>query len=117
MNLPNSKLTPLQALTCEKMRLMKRCNQQEQLIGEHLGYIHQHAGRLLIKGVGSILFPATLPIKSEPTSQQHGNKNLSDYFDQLKGYMPMLWEVLRPLVITWGINKFRRNLNILLRKF
>ena len=116
MNPPNSKLTPLQALTCEKMRLMKRCDQQEQLIGAHLDYIHQHAGSLMIKGVSSILFPKTVPPKADTTVQNNVDSDLGDYFAQIKGYMPMFWEVVRPLLITWGIGKFRKNLKILLRK-
>ncbi len=116
MNPPNSKLTPLQALTCEKMRLMKRCDQQEQLIGAHLDYIHQHAGTLMLKGVSSILFPKTVPQKANPTAESNVDNDLGDYFAQIKGYMPMVWEVVRPLLITWGVSKFRKNVSMLLRK-
>lgn len=116
MNPPNSKLTPLQTLNCEKLRLTKQCNQQEQFIGEHLAYIHQHAGSLMLKGVSSILFPKAVPSKSEPVSQNNVNNELSDYLGKIKGYMPVLWDIARPLLITWGIGKFRRNLKILLRK-
>lgn len=116
MNPPKSNLTPLQVLTCEKNKLTKQCDQQEQLIGEHINYIHQNAGSLLIKGVSSVLFPTTVPKRSEPVANQPEDGKLTDYLTQLKGYLPMVWDIARPLLITWGIGKFRRNLKILLRK-
>ena len=116
MNQPKSKLTPIQVLTCEKQRLIRRCDQQEQLVGEHLNYIQQNAGSLIIHGVKSILFPPIPLSKSSPTSYQNTNIGLDSYLSQIKGYMPLLWEVTRPLLVSWGINKFRRNLKTLLGK-
>lgn len=115
MNRSNRKLTPIQVLTYEKQKLMKQCEQHEQLIGAHLNYIHQHAGSLIIQGVKSILFPSTLPNKSS-ASHHNVDSCLDGYLAQVKSCMPILWEVVRPVLISWGMTKFRQHLNMLLRK-
>ena len=116
MNQSKNKLTPIQILTCEKQKLMKQCDQQEQLIGEHITYIQQNAGSLIIKGVNSIMFPKNTPQKQSSSSLHNEDNGLNGYLDQIKGYVPMLWGVVRPILISWGMNKFRRSLITLLKK-
>ena len=116
MNHPNNKLTPIQELTCKRQKIIKQCNQQEQLIGEHVNYINQNAGSLIIKGVKRIFFTPAQPDKSSATSNEDGGNDINNYIVLIKSYAPMLFAIVRPLLISWGVNKLRHNLKLLLSK-
>lgn len=114
MNQQNRQLTPLQILSYEKKRLTIRCDEQEQRINQHLSYIHQHAGRFLIAGMNSLFFPSTANIKSR--EQVTEDNTLNTYLHVLKDLVPTIWEMVRPLLISWGFSKMRNSIKLLLKK-
>ena len=113
MNHSKSKLTPIQVLICKKQRLIKQRDLQEELIVEHIGYIQQNAGGLILKGLKSILFPT---VQSNNSSESRNSIGESGYLATIKNYIPILWEITRPVFISWGMNKLRRNMTLLLQK-
>ena len=112
MNNPQTQ-TPLEKLISDKQRIMQECSLQEQKLNDDFLYIQDNAASLLVSGISTLLFPKT-KAKSEKTDNTQPTPSgdsatvslgLSDYLSVAQGLLPVAWEVVRPLLVTWGIRK------------
>lgn len=107
-----NQVKPIDKLLTEKQRLKEACKVKEKKLNDDFTYIEDNAASLLLAGVSSLLFPKK---KKEPVSavaKQPSTDNttsnslsLSNYLSIVKSMMPAAWEVARPLLISWGIQK------------
>lgn len=112
MNNPQTQ-TPLEKLISDKQRIMQECSLQEQKLNDDFLYIQDNAASLLVSGISALLFPKTKD-KSEKTENNQTapagestsvSLGLSDYLSVAQGLLPLAWDVVRPLLVTWGIRK------------
>ena len=107
----NKPLTPLEKLISDKERIRKQCVIQEQKLNDDFSYLQENAGSLLISGFTTLLFPNSKSKKTESTetattaSQPVTPIGFSDYLSIAQGLLPVAWDVVRPLLLTWGIRK------------
>ena len=109
----NNPQTPLEKLISDKQKVLAQCKLQEQKLNEDFSYIQENAGSLLISGLSSILFPGSKHAEKgkgsdktvSATAEAPAVLSISDYFSIAKGMIPLAWEVIQPIIMTWGINK------------
>jgi hypothetical protein len=110
------KPSAIEELLHEKAQLKMLVKESEQNLNSDFAYIRENASSLLISGFTSLLFPSGKPEKEkgQPVLRSGGKikKRSSDksltIFDWItvgKGFVPVVWEIVQPLVLTWGINK------------
>jgi len=104
--------SPLEKLLADKEQIRHQCQQQEQRLNASVAYIQDHAGSLLLSGVSSLLFSGsgktaqkTIALSPPKGSQDKVSLGLADYLSIGKTMIPLLWEIVQPLIITWGIRK------------
>ncbi len=116
MNHPQQ--TPLEKLLADKQRIQQACLEQENKINKTFTYIQENAGSLLLSGLSSLLFP-TKPDKKGETAQGSvasatpattSPLGLSDYLSVGKALVPLAWEIIQPLVVSWGIRTIRKKI-------
>lgn len=117
MNPATNNQTPLQKLNSEKERVRRQCKEQEEKLSAQFGYFQDNAGSIMLSGFSSLIFPksksSSSPAKSD-LQQKESEANealamgLSDYLSIAKSMMPTLWDIARPLLISWGIARARR---------
>ncbi|MEG1545105.1 MAG: hypothetical protein RR382_11385 [Tannerellaceae bacterium] len=121
----NTLQTPLEKLISDKKRIQEQCRIQEQMLNEDVTYIHDNAGSLLLSSLSSLFFPGTNKTNAPTTStsvaatasQPIISLGMADYLSVAKGLMPMAWNVAKPLLISWGIQKAQTwFINTLFRK-
>ena len=114
-NLPQT-LTPLERLLHEKQRVTVECELRTIKLNADCAYIQAHAGSLLLSGLSSLLFPGGNK-KQEATASTHRTATAAaspmplgwgDLLSIGKSLLPVAWEVVQPLIMTWGIQKVRK---------
>ena len=116
MNHPHQ--TPLEKLLADKQRIQQACLEQENKINKTFTYIQENAGSLLLSGLSSLLFPAKPDKKGETaqgtvasaTPATTSPLRLSDYLSVGKALVPLAWEIIHPLVVSWGIRTIRKKI-------
>lgn len=116
MNHPQQ--TPLEKLLADKQRIQQACLEQENKINKTFTYIQENAGSLLLSGLSSLLFPAKPDKKGETaqgtvasaTPATTSPLGLSDYLSVGKALVPLAWEIIQPLVVSWGIRTIRKKI-------
>ena len=116
MNHPQQ--TPLEKLLADKQRIQQACLEQENKINKTFTYIQDNAGSLLLSGLSSLLFPAKPDKKGETTQGTAASATpattsplgLSDYLSVGKALVPLAWEIIQPLVVSWGIRTIRKKI-------
>lgn len=116
MNHPQQ--TPLEKLLADKQRIQQACLEQENKINKTFTYIQENAGSLLLSGLSSLLFPAKPDKKGETaqgtvasaTPATTSQLGLSDYLSVGKALVPLAWEIIQPLVVSWGIRTIRKKI-------
>ena len=109
----NPQPTPLEKLISDRRRIQQECAMQEQQLNADFSYIQENAGSLLLSGVSALLFPKT---KSKTNETEHKQPtqvpevpsvslNFADYLSVAQGLLPVAWDVARPLLTAWGIQK------------
>lgn len=109
----NNPQTPLEKLISDKRRIRRQCVIQEQKLNDDFSFIQENAGSLLLSGVTTLLFPNSKSTKKEnesvPAQAQNdtplASLGISDYLGIAQGILPLVWDVARPFMITWGIRK------------
>lgn len=111
----NSKpLTPLQKLTAEKNRIKQLTKEQEAKLSEHYNYVQSNAGSLLLSFVSSMLFSkssskdtdSTVETSNQDTNNEPASSlSFSDLIPMSKLLLPMVWEIAKPMLLSWGIKK------------
>lgn len=108
--------TPLERLLSDKGRIQHQCKQQEEKLNADFTYIQENAADLLLSGLSSLLFHGG---KSTPQTTQEESSavqnasspvtlELSDYLTMAKGMIPIAWDFVRPIIVSWGIGKAKR---------
>jgi hypothetical protein len=101
---PPKKKTPLEKLRLRRAELQQQCRTQESKLENSLVYIRQHTGSLLFYCLSNIL--------ASPSAKANGNTDasarpvtprLTDMLSRGKEILPVLWGIVRPLLINWGI--------------
>ncbi len=116
MNHPQQ--TPLEKLLADKQRIQQACLEQENKINKTFTYIQENAGSLLLSGLSLLLFPAKPDKKGETpqgsvasaTPATTSPLGLSDYLSVGKALVPLAWEIIQPLVVSWGIRTIRKKI-------
>ena len=105
-------MTPFELLIAEKADIKDKCRKQEEKLNEDFTYIRKNASGLLLSGLSSLFFSSgNNGVKDKKTSVSNSNakKNvaysISDYMNIAKGLLPVAWDVIQPIIITWSINK------------
>ena len=113
------KQTPFESLLAEKEQIRQQCRQQEIKLNEAFAYINENAVSLLLSGLSSLLFPGSATAKNKKAlasssayipvdNTQSTSFGLSDYLSIGKMMVPVIWEITKPVLITWGINKVKK---------
>lgn len=108
----NKQQTPLEKLISDKNRLQERCRLKEQDLNSDFTYIQENSASLLLSGITSLLFGKS---KQAPASERkalytEGNEKaemlgLSDIISIGKGMLPVVWDIVKPILISWGMRK------------
>ena len=113
----NKPLTPIEKLQAEKIDIEAKCRMQEKKLDDDFAYIKHNASSLLLSGISTLLFPPKntttkngqqLALSSETAEHNTTQKtvfSVSDYIAIAKSMLPVVWGVLQPIIITWGIKK------------
>ena len=110
----NQQKTPLEKLISGRRRLQRECATQEQELNADFSYIQENAGTLLLSGVSSLLFPNTKNKETEKNQSIQASETpslslgVADYLSVAQGLMPVAWNVIRPMLTAWGIQKAQR---------
>lgn len=109
--------TPLEKLISDRRRIQKACVVQVQKLNTDFSYIQENAGSLLLSGVSALLFPST-KAKSKGTENKQSvqpvseapslSLGFSDYLSVAQGLLPAAWDIARPLLTAWGIQKVQK---------
>lgn len=105
--------TPLEKLISDRHRIQEECKMREQELNADFSYIQENAGSLLLSGVSALLFPNTRGKAKEAENDQPlqspvmpaATLGFSDYLSVIRGLLPVAWDVARPLLTAWGIQK------------
>ena len=109
----NQQPTPLEKLISDRRRIQQECTIQEQKLNADFSHIQENAGTLLLSGVSALLFPNTKTKSKGTESNQpvHTSEvpsmsfGFADYLSVAQGLLPVAWDVARPLLTAWGIQK------------
>lgn len=108
----NKQQTPLEKLISDKNRLQESCRLQEQKLNADFTYIHENAASLLMSGFSALIFPKQK--QASPNTQQTTyskadeeitSLGLTDILSLGKSMMPVAWDIIKPILISWGIKK------------
>ena len=114
----NKFLTPIEQLLADKRIIEVRCGLWEKKLQEDFEYIHHNATSLIFSGLVSLLFssgqtkkkPATPSVALVKENQSARNKDLlpsPSLFLVAQKMIPVVWEIVQPLLINWGIRKVK----------
>jgi hypothetical protein len=110
----NKQQTPLEILTAEKKRIRQLTKEQEVKINEHVTYMQANAGSLFLSFLSSLLFNSSA--KNEEQAQASTSDevqtdslatafSIADLLPLTKLFVPVAWNVVKPILISWGIKK------------
>jgi len=104
-------LTPLEQLRSKKEQARIQSEIQKDKLSSNLKYVQSNAGKLIVNGVTSSIFPG----KSNQSKPSSLPSTLADialggaktYLKSSKGgglgIIPLVWGIAQPFVLTWGI--------------
>ncbi len=108
----NKQQTPLEKLISDKNRLQERCLLQEQKLNADFTYIQENAASILLSGFSALVFPKqkqaspntgqTAYTKEDQNIESLG---LTDILSLGRSMMPVAWDIIKPILISWGIKK------------
>ncbi|GHU55969.1 hypothetical protein FACS189411_05500 [Bacteroidia bacterium] len=101
--------TPLDKLIADKQLLEEQRLEQEQKLNENFRYIQDHSGRLLLSGVSTLLFPNTKSTKKEADNESISTQTVLAP-SAFSAFVPIVWDIAKPLLISWGIERARKSL-------
>ena len=99
------RLSPIEQLHADKRRIEAQCREQEKKLGEDFAYMRKHAPSLLLSGISSRLFPADSSGRKAGDDSRNAAFTASDYLAIAKSLLPVAWNIIRPMLVTWGIHK------------
>ncbi len=127
MTIRNRPLTPIEQLFADKIDIKDKCRIQEKKLNDDFEYIKDHASSLLLSGISSLLFSSgsnknkseKQPLANTQKNQQASDNSplsISDFLSVAKSMAPVAWDIIQPLILTWGISKAKSLLSGLFSK-
>jgi len=108
----NKQQTPLEKLISDRNRLQERCLLQEQVLNSDFIYIQENSASLLFSGITWLFFGKSKPAPANERKALHADGNekaetlgFSDIISIGKGMLPVVWEIVKPILFSWGIRK------------
>ncbi|MDR0700024.1 MAG: hypothetical protein LBG28_12560 [Tannerella sp.] len=106
-------LSPVEQLLNDRRNIEAQCRKQEQKLAEDFACLRDNASRLLFPALSSLLFSSGgFGKKTNTDAIGNDNRNrtttpfaTSAYFAVVRDLLPTVWNIIRPMLITWGINK------------
>ena len=113
--------TPLERLRTEKQQIKEACQKQEEKLNKTFTFLQANPGHLLLSGFSSMLFPSKP--KSKYTATETEQKattpsmtlQMRDYLSLGKALMPVAWEIIQPLLISFGIKLVQKRITNLFK--
>jgi hypothetical protein len=112
---PGKKQSAVEKLLYDKAQLEALIKEREKNLGRDFAYICNNASSLIISGFTSLLFPSGRAKKPALSPTENVKKDAPDRPFALPGGMaiakslvPLVWEIARPFILTWGINRMKR---------
>ena len=116
MQKTNKPLSPIERLIAEKNDINIKCRLQEEKLNKDFIYIKENASSLLLSGLSSLIFSSgsdkknskknDIPLDKDSNGVvQNNTYSVNDYLSIAKSLLPVAWEIIQPIIITWGINK------------
>jgi hypothetical protein len=99
------RLSPIEQLHADKRRIEAQCREQEKKLGEDFAGMWKHAPSLLLSGISSMLFPADNFGRKAGDDSRNAAFTASDYLAVTKSLLPVAWNIIRPMLVTWAIHK------------
>ncbi|MDR0348154.1 MAG: hypothetical protein LBH90_01510 [Tannerella sp.] len=106
--------TPLAKLQHKKESVRRESELQIQKLEQHLLYVKENAGSLVLSGISSLLLPGskTSPKKGKvqqslPAQATHPF-GLLNYLSLGKEMLPVALEIAQPFLITWGLKTVKK---------
>ena len=120
-------LTPIEKFMADKKEVEAKCSIREKKLYDDFEYIQKNASSLILSGLTSLLFssghtkkkPETQSVALIDNKQSTQNNNLLSLSNLLvvaKKMIPIVWEIVQPLLINWGIKKAKSLLTGLFTK-
>jgi hypothetical protein len=104
--------TPSEILSAQKARLEEEINISRRKLDSDLVYLKENSTSLLFSGLTNIIFPAAITTKEKPDSanlsvskKEAKPFSSTDILALSKNMLPIVWEIVRPIIISWGIDK------------
>jgi len=109
-------LTPIEQLQIEKIQLEARCRIQEERLNESFDYIRANTFSLLVSGLSFLFFnsgqaknksekQAVAVIDQDKQTQDSAFLSSDNLLMLAKSFTPIVWTIVKPMLIKWGINK------------
>ena len=105
-------MTPIERLLMEKKTLAEQCSLREKQLSEDFEYIRNNASALFLSGLSELLFSSfSSPKKSDSqalvdnTPAVSGSLATSGLLGLAGKLTPIVWEMVKPALIKWGISK------------
>jgi hypothetical protein len=106
------KQSAIEKLLYDKAQLETLIKLREENLVRDFTHIRDNSSNLIITGFMSLLFPSDKAKTNQLSPEENARKTRSDkhpaLFDYMavgKEFMPIIWEIVKPFVLTWGINK------------
>jgi hypothetical protein len=101
MNPNKKKPSAIEQLLQDKRLLEAHIEECEKNLDRDFTYIRDNSSSLLISGITSMLIPSGKSKENKKQNLLFGGLAIG------KQFMPLLWEIAQPFVLTWGINKVK----------
>jgi len=113
---------PIEKLLADKNEVETKCGIQEKRLYDDLEYIRSNAANLLLSGLTTLLFSSgnaknaksakqkreiqsVTPANAPLSAQNALPVSASDLWVVARTITPVVWDIVRPVLINWGIDK------------
>ena len=107
---------PIEKLLANKEEVKAKCSIQEKKLYDDFEYLRDNSSHILLSGLSSLLFSSGGRAKKKPETQsitpvnnqalQNGNLfSVSNLRVVATTIAPVVWNIIRPVLIKWGVNK------------
>ena len=106
----NRMQTPLERLIADKNRVKALCEEQGKVLNDDINYVQANVGKLLLSSLSSVLFPTSAG-KNKTSSdvvESSGDSfpiSLIEMLPLAKSLLPIAWDIVKPILISWGIKR------------
>ncbi|MDL2277028.1 hypothetical protein LJC57_00385 [Parabacteroides sp. OttesenSCG-928-G07] len=119
-------MTPLELLKSEQSRLKRESKLMEKELAADFQYIHENAGSLLISTVSSLFFSHSKAGRKNASAAEKPTGGPSEsivsslanpeLLSIAGGVLPLVWSVVQPIVLAWGMKRVKNIFSHLFRK-